>query len=117
MSIIPFQTELKRRVEFKSSPRKRGSHCSKILFPSFFPRVQITQSILHGNSSGPLQLVKLERLLQACLNRVTGWDTVLCTQSILKVDTTLRHALIFFAIVSLMLKHLNLAFFFLRLII
>lgn len=57
---MPFQTELKLWVEFKFSPKNRGNHC-KIPLPSFFPRVQITQSILHGNS-GPPQLVKLKCL-------------------------------------------------------
>lgn len=50
MSVIPFQAKLKYKLECKSSHRNRENHCSKILFTSFFPRVQIAQSILHRNS-------------------------------------------------------------------
>lgn len=40
-----------------------------------------------------------------------SWETILCTQSILKVDTVLGYAFIFITILSRMLKHLNLVFF------
>ena len=58
---FPDRTEMQGRVLSLSLAKR--DHFSKILFPSFFPGVQVTHNILHGSPSGSQLSLQLCRTL------------------------------------------------------